>query len=281
MTTPIRTELSVADIVPFGQPLPGRDSRYGFYALTLEKPEWKSWQPGQFIMLRPSEGRGRMLARPFPICRVTSQSLVLFFEVSDPGTEELSRLKSGDGVIVWGPLGNGFVMDSERPALLLAYGSGIAPFAGYADMHPAPERLSMVFGHRAPNSCYPTDAMASRMYMEDVLDRTEKEREMFRRSMLSKLEECGEAGGVCLACGPMWFMSWVWENAGRLGVPAQLALSSRISCGIGACLGCSTLTSSHWPDEACAGLPVQTCTSGPVFWASEIDLSEYAAERSS
>lgn len=281
MTTPMRTELSVADIIPFGQPLPGRDGQYGFYAITLEKPEWKGWRPGQFIMLRPQGGRGGMLARPFPICRATSQSLVLFFEVSDPGTEELSRLRSGDGVIVWGPLGNGFTMEPERPALLLAYGAGIAPFAGYADMHPAPEKLSMVFGHSAPGSCYPTDAMASRMFMEDVFDRSGKEREQLRAAMLSKLEDCGESGGICLACGPMKFVSWVWKEANRLGVPAQLALSARISCGIGACLGCSTLTSSRWPDELCAGLPVQTCTSGPVFWASEIDLSEYAEERSS
>ena len=277
MTTPMRTELSVADIVPFGQPLP-RDGRYGFYALTLEKPAWKSWEPGQFIMLRPV-GAERMLARPFSICRVTSQSLVLFFEVKDSGTEELSRLRSGDKVIVWGPLGNGFIMDTDRPTLLLAYGAGIAPFAGYADRHPAPEHLAMVFGHSEPNSCYPTDAMAARMLMEDMLDRTEKDHGAFRNLVLKKLENCGDEGGICLACGPMAFMAWVWKTAGKLGVPAQLALSSRISCGIGACLGCSTVTSKHWPEEIRAGLPVQTCTSGPVFWASEIDLSEYDAER--
>ena len=45
-----------------------------------------------------------------------------------------------------------------------------------------------------------------------------------------------------------------------------------MACGTGACLGCTTITSKRWPDPVRAGLPVQTCTSGPVFWASDIDL---------
>jgi len=45
-----------------------------------------------------------------------------------------------------------------------------------------------------------------------------------------------------------------------------------MACGVGACLGCVTRTSMHWADAEKAGLPVQTCTSGPVFWAEDIDL---------
>ena len=42
-------DLAVIDNVPFG--LTGSQGR--FFALRLERPDWKSWAPGQFVMLRP------------------------------------------------------------------------------------------------------------------------------------------------------------------------------------------------------------------------------------
>jgi len=272
MITPVRTELTVTDNVPFGQPVPGPEGERRFYALTLERPAWKSWKPGQFIMIRPLSCQESIWARPMSICRVTSQSLVLFIRVVGPGTDRFSRLKSGDKVVVWGPLGTGFEMRSDTPTLLLARGVGIAPFAGYADMHPDPSSLTMLFGHTLPGSNYPTDAMAARMEVESLHDRTPEELDEFHRVMRLRMKEYKERDGICLACGPMPFLKKVWKTAIELDLPTQLLLEERMSCGIGACLGCSTMTSKHWPDAVRAGLPVQTCTSGPVFWARELDL---------
>ena len=278
MITPIRAELRVTDNVPFGQPVSGPDGQRSFYALTLEKPLWKEWQPGQFIMLRPLSGEGSVWARPMSICRVTSQGLVLFIRVVGPATDRFSRLKSGDKVVVWGPLGTGFEMREDTPTLLLARGVGIAPFAGYADMHPDPSSLFMLFGHSHPSSNYPIDAMAARMDVESLHDRTPEELEEFHRVMYQRMKEYKERDGICLACGPMSFLKKVWKVANELDLPTQLLLEERISCGTGACLGCSTLTSKHWPDPIKAGLPVQTCTSGPVFWAKELDLDASISE---
>ena len=44
MISPVRTELTVTDNVPFGQPVAGPAGIYRFYALTLERPAWKSWR---------------------------------------------------------------------------------------------------------------------------------------------------------------------------------------------------------------------------------------------
>lgn len=272
MITPIRTELTVTDNVPFGQPVSGPDGLRRFYALTLERPDWKDWRPGQFIMLRPLSHDQVAWARPMSICRVTSKSLVLFIRVIGPATDRFSRLKSGDKVVVWGPLGTGFEMRPDTPTLLLARGVGIAPFAGYADMHPDPSSLSMLFGHAMPSSNYPTDAMAARMEVESLHDRTPQELAEFHRVMRIRMEDYKARNGICLACGPMSFLKHVWRQANELDLPTQLLLDERMNCGTGACLGCSTLTSKHWPDPMKAGLPVQTCTSGPVFWARELDL---------
>lgn len=280
MISPMRTELTVTDNVPFGQPEPSLGGIHRYYALTLERPAWKNWAPGQFIMLRPKDGNVAEWARPLSICRVTSQSLVLFFRVTAQGTDRFAHLKNGDKVIIWGPLGTGFEMRPDTPTLLLARDSGIAPFAGYADLHPDSTSLHMLFGHQHPSNNYPADAMAARLDMEHLRDRVPGDFDEFRRASDVKMEEYKEKGGICLACGPMDFLYGVWKKALELDLPTQLLLSARMTCGVGACLGCSAITSKHWPDPLRAGLPVQTCTSGPVFWAKEIDLDAVTPERS-
>ena len=139
----------------------------------------------------------------------------------------------------------------------------------------------MLFGHGLPSNNYPTDAMAARMEMENMRDRTPEELEHFHSVVREKMLEYKDHGGMCLACGPMPFLKRVWERALELDLPTQLSLEERMACGTGACLGCTTITSKHWPDPVRAGLPVQTCTSGPVFWASDIDLHAVLPEERS
>lgn len=273
MIAPVRSELTVTDNVPFGKPTAGASDEYRFYALTLENPEWKDWRPGQFIMMRPADNKAStQWARPFSICRATPRGLVLFFRVADAPWERFARLKRGDKVVVWGPLGTSFVVQPDTPTLLLARGVGIAPFAGYADRHPDPSSLFLLFGHTHPSGSYPTDAMASRLELENVHAYTPEEMEHFHAVMREKMRTYKKRGGICLACGPMPFLYRVWKEAVELELPTQLSLEQRMACGTGACLGCVTVTSRHWAEPARAGLPVQTCTSGPVFWASDIDL---------
>ena len=273
MISPVRTELEVTDNVPFGQPVHGSSGTYLFYALTLERPMWKKWSPGQFIMLRPLNDSEEMTwALPLSICRVTSQSLVLFFRVVNPRTQRLSRLRSGDRVVVWGPLGTNFETRRDAPTLLLAEGVGIAPFAGYVDRHPDPSSMLMLFGHELPSGNYPAESFSERIEMENHRNHTSEDVERFHSIVSGRMEEYRKRSGLCLACGSMPFIRRVWKKAMELGLPTQISLEERMSCGTGACLGCVTVASRKWPDPIRVGLPIQTCTCGPVFWASDVDL---------
>ena len=70
MTQPSSCLLTVLDLVPFGQT--GQESR--FFALRLTRPDWPSWRPGQFVMVRPTSfGLEMPWARPFGICHMTSR----------------------------------------------------------------------------------------------------------------------------------------------------------------------------------------------------------------
>ena len=262
-------DLAVIDNVPFG--LTGSQGR--FFALRLERPDWKSWAPGQFVMLRPQGWALDMpWARPFSICRVSTNELVIFFQVAGRGTEKMAKLRRGDKVHLWGPLGNRFAVEGGTPTLLLAGGIGIAPFVGYAERHPTPGVLSMVFGHRLPEDCYPVESLGERIDVESFHENTSEDLEWFLNHVRSRIEAYAERNGLVLACGPAPFLKAVQGFALAAKARCQLSLASRMACGVGACLGCVTKTTEKWPVEEKAGTPVQTCTHGPVFWADQITL---------
>ncbi|MCL1985562.1 MAG: dihydroorotate dehydrogenase electron transfer subunit [Betaproteobacteria bacterium] len=261
-------ELTVLDLVPFG-----RESTLRTFALRLSPPPWKRYTPGQFVMLRPA-GWGLELpwARPFSISRAGEHDLVCFIQVIGRGTERLLGLRAGDAVRVWGPLGNGFAVEADSLTLLLAGGIGIAPFLGYAQNHPKPWNLSMLFGHRAPLDCYPVDSMNERIEVEPICENGPEDLEHFIAVMQARMEEHAVKNGLALACGPLPFLRTVQRLAAKTGLRTQLSLEARMACGVGACLGCVVTTTSEWPVSDAKNWPVQACSQGPVFWAGHVVL---------
>ena len=91
--------------------------------LRLRRGPLEPGVPGQFFML---EAPGRLLPRPMSLCLAPRGELAFLIDPIGPGTQALCALEPGDGLHVFGPLGNGFRLDVERP-LLVAGGIGIAP----------------------------------------------------------------------------------------------------------------------------------------------------------
>lgn len=266
-------ELKVLDLVPFG--LTSSDAR--FYALRLERPDWGTWTPGQFVMIRPAGWALDMLwARPFSICRVSNRDLVIFFQVVGRGTARLAELTAGDVVHVWGPLGNGFAVEPETPTLMLAGGIGLAPFVGYVHDHPKPWNLWLEFGHRMPLGCYPFENISEKIMADNHLEQQPEDLHRFIALMEERMKEFAAKNGLVLACGPTPFLRTIRDFALKYGVRTQLSLETRMACGVGACLGCVCRTTEKWPDPAKAGGRVQTCSSGPVFWADQITFDDEA-----
>ena len=72
------------------------------------------------------EAPGRLLPRPMSLCLAPPGELAFLIDPIGPGTQALAALEPGDAIHVFGPLGNGFRLDVERP-LLVGGGIGIAP----------------------------------------------------------------------------------------------------------------------------------------------------------
>lgn len=271
--------LKVLDIAELGRGGPD------LFVLRLSPPGWETPLPGRFLMLRAAAtGREYLCARPFSICRINDEALVVFFQVRGKATRDFAALKPGDPVDVWGPLGNSLPVDSCRPVLALAGGMGIAPFVNYVDQHPAPGNISLEFGHRLPLECYPLRYIEGKCRIRTHHEKNDGDRAVFSALVEERIREFA-LSGIILACGPGAFLRLVRELALKYRAEAWLSLETRMACGIGACLGCAVkalLPAEAFaaPAQVLAAPPsrgdrehfVQTCLCGPNFRADRVLL---------
>jgi dihydroorotate dehydrogenase electron transfer subunit len=277
-------QLAVTALKPLGDSVAGA----AFFTLHLTRPPWKAWSPGQFVMLRPAGSSQEMLwARPFSICQLSGDELLVFFQVRGRATSAMATLAPGTMLDVWGPLGNALAVESNSATLLLAGGAGIAPFVGYAHAHPRPENISMEFGHRMPLHCYPFEGIRMIAAAEAHHERNDNDRAAFLLLLDERIQQFA-GKGLVLACGPVPFLEQVQKLSLKYAARTQLCLETRMACGIGACLGCVVkallparkLINPHSPkDKASSTAParaeagyVQTCVCGPNFWADTVTL---------
>jgi dihydroorotate dehydrogenase electron transfer subunit len=167
--------------------------------------------PGQFFMLAAPK---RVLPRPMSVCAAPPGELWFLIDPIGPGTRALCAVERGDALHAFGPLGNGFRLDVERP-LLVGGGIGIAPLPYLSEAlgHP-PALLGFRSEHHA-------EAAALVPRAEVVIDPT-------------LVTDAMPAGHDVLACGPEPMLEAVRE----LAPGAQLAWEAPMACGYGACYGC-------------------------------------------
>ncbi|WP_052506997.1 hypothetical protein [Desulfonatronovibrio magnus] len=223
-----------------------------------------SYKPGQFVMIRPEDwGNDPVWPRPFSICESNRDYLRLFIQVVGRGTRRIRQLGTGAKVQVWGPLGNGFRVESNKQVMILAGGMGIAPFVGFCKTHPRPEQLLMLFGHRADLHRYPWEELPEVMEKKAMQQKTDEAIVQFQKELKEHIVRYALHRAV-MACGPSPFLKYVQECALQSGAEVQISLENKMACGVGACLGCVART----PE----GEYLQSCTRGPVFMADQVLL---------
>ena len=203
--------------------------------LRLERGRLEPGIPGQFFML---EAPGRVLPRPMSLCVAPPGELGFLLEAIGAGTRALCEVEPGDRLHVFGPLGNGFRLDVERP-LLVGGGIGIAPFPYLSEAIGGPPAI---LGFRSE---FHAEAAALVPNAEVVVDPT---------LVTEPLAPLAESHDV-LACGPEPMLEAVRE----LAPAAQLAWEAPMACGYGACYGCSVEID---------GVLKRLCVEGPVLEAA-------------
>ena len=205
----------------------------GPYALVrVERGDIEPGVPGQFFML---EAPGRLLPRPMSLCQAPPGELAFLLEAIGPGTQALAAVEPGEKIHVFGPLGNGFRLDVEKP-LLVGGGIGVAPFPYLSEQLDGPPAI---LGFR---SDWHAEAAALVPNAQVVVEPT-------------LVTELLPEGHDVLACGPEPMLEAVRE----LVPDAQLAWEAPMACGYGACYGCSVEID---------GVLQRLCVAGPVLEAA-------------
>ena len=188
--------------------------------------------PGQFFML---EAPGRLLPRPMSVCFAPRGELAFLIDAIGPGTKALCALEAGDGLHVFGPLGNGFDLVLDRP-LLVGGGIGIAPLPYLSE---ALGRPPAVLGFRSDWHAQAAELVPNaQACVEPTL-----------------VTELIPAGMDVLACGPEPML----EAVRTLAPNAQLAWEAPMACGYGACYGCAVEIDGELR---------RLCVEGPVLRAA-------------
>ena len=200
--------------------------------LRVDRGELDPGVPGQFFML---EAPGRLLPRPMSLCLAPPGELAFLLDPVGPGTVALCALQAGERINVFGPLGNGFRLDVERP-LLVGGGIGMAPLPYLAERIGRPP---VVLGFRSDRHAEAAVLMpGAEVVVDPVL-----------------VTELIEPGYDVLACGPEPMLRAVGERSPG----AQLAWEAEMACGYGACYGCAVEIDGELK---------RLCVEGPVLAAA-------------
>src|SRR5690349_11820185 len=113
--------------------LSSRSLTPSIHGITLRKPARFSFLPVQFTFLTLMTDQGPD-TRPMSLAvSPTRPNLEYGVRASDsPYKRAFASLEPGDAVAIQGPFGD-FVLDEERPAVLVAGGIGITPLKGMAE----------------------------------------------------------------------------------------------------------------------------------------------------
>jgi dihydroorotate dehydrogenase electron transfer subunit len=202
----------------------------GAYALVrLDRGGLDPGAPGQFFMV---EAPGRLLPRPFSLCLAPQGELGFLVDAIGPGTRAIASVQPGDRLHLFGPLGNGYRLDVDRP-LLVGGGIGIAPLPYLSE---ALGRPPAILGFRSERHA---EAAVLVPNAEVVVDPV-------------LVTDAMPDGHDVLACGPEPMLEAV-----RVRAPdAQLAWEAPMACGYGACYGCAVEIDGEWK---------RLCVEGPVL----------------
>lgn len=243
----------------------------GIYDLTIQTKEIAAAaKAGQFVSVYSNDA-SKLLPRPISLCGIDRKAgtLRLVYRVTgkNTGTEEFSRLQTGDTVKIMGPLGNGFTVEKGKKAFLIGGGIGVPPMLQLAkEMKDAGENFQIVMGYRDAGTF--------------LLDEFKEQGESFvatedgsvgtKGNVLDAIRENHLEADVIYACGPTPMLRALKTYAEEQNMTCYVSMEERMACGIGACLAC--VCNSTDKDAHSNVKNKRICKEGPVFNAKEVEL---------
>lgn len=243
--------------------------------------------PGQFVMVRAPRRDDPLLGRAFALYDVHqhapghSHAIDIVFHVIGKMTSLLAGARVGDGLQIWGPLGNGFSPQSVDHLVMVAGGIGQTPFLalakeylglhhfGSGDRHqPRAERVTLCYGARSNDYLAGVEDFEA-LGVEVMLatDDGSAGHHGLVTDVLSQVLANSPGGSLRIeCCGPEPMMEAVSDVAQRRRIDCRVSLETPMACGLGICFSCVTrvrMPDGSWDYK-------RTCVDGPVFPADKI-----------
>jgi dihydroorotate dehydrogenase electron transfer subunit len=258
------------------------------YRLRLDDPAMASAiLPGQFLMVRAGDATDPLLGRPFALYDVDRdgsgrpRALDVVYLVVGRGTAALSRVRPGDRLPVWGPLGNGFGDPPEGPVVFVAGGIGQTPFlalgrwwlgrASYGGRPAGPSRATsatLLYGVRTANlAAGLEDFENGGIAFELATDDGSAGHHGFVTDLLARRLERGERPARVVGCGPPAMLRILARLVETAGIPCDVSLENHMACGFGACFSCvAPIRQQNGSTDL-----RRVCVEGPVFPSAAVD----------
>jgi dihydroorotate dehydrogenase electron transfer subunit len=238
------------------------------YRLTLECPQIaQGAKPGQFVMIRTGFGKDPLLRRPFSIHQISSDGMIqIYFKVVGRGTTILAQHRPGEILSVFGPLGRGYRINKESPAVIVGGGLGIAPLLFLVQeicrLKSDSSDDLLILGAREKIEIEPllTDFHQFGLRTLTATD----DGSLGHHGLVTGVMETIKLpqGSTVYCCGPEPMMAAVGALCKSMEIPCQVSVESVMACGMGACLGCSR--------PAKDGTYTHVCLNGPVYNAEDL-----------
>ncbi|NOY85913.1 MAG: dihydroorotate dehydrogenase electron transfer subunit [Deltaproteobacteria bacterium] len=241
----------------------------GLFIMRAEAAGWTGGDPapGQFIMLRISDGDDPLLGRPFGIAGFrmieNGAEIDVIYRTVGRGTMAMATWVPGRAVRFLGPLGRGFPLPPKgSQSIFIAGGVGLPPLLALV-------RRMVELGRGEEVTLLYGEANAGRMLdlgnEKDLQVRfricTEDGSGGFKGLVTDLLVSMGGLEDAHLyVCGPSPMMRAVHRLAQGKCLTSHYSLESRMACGFGVCMGCAVMVLSAGKTEY-----VRACREGPVF----------------
>lgn len=229
----------------------------------------KELLPGQFFTIAVADEPRQLMK--IPLSYVTADkdngTVETLYAVIGPGTEALARMERGESTEVVGPCGHGWRVEACKKRTLLVTGGCGAPSVLSVARALAEEDI--------PFDCILAARTVEHLYGQEMLNTTGCGELVLATDDGSAGEQGNAAeitehllkrvGGdyydAILTCGPPKMMEAMAHVAQEHGVPCQVSLERRMTCGFGACATCAVRTVDGMKGA---------CVAGPVFDAREV-----------
>jgi dihydroorotate dehydrogenase electron transfer subunit len=258
------------------------------YRLRLACPEVASRiVPGQFVMIRLAGSDDPLLARPLALYDTwfdeagVVAGIDVVYLVLGRMTRRLARVRPGDTLELWGPLGNGFTPRAVDRLIMVAGGIGQTPFLALgrealggrqygspARNAPRVGQATLCYGVRtrellAGENDFRGAGIDLRISSDDG---SVGHRGLVTELLSAALGERDGASCQVVCCGPERMMEAVAELTAARGVACEVSLETPMACGVGICFSCVAKVrqaDGTWDYK-------RTCVEGPVFDAKKI-----------